>query len=386
MPGMLKIVLLINPSRAYTRGLLHGIAQYARLHGPWAFYRPLEYREPRFRRELLSVLESLRPAGILMREPPQIEGIVRLRVPTISFPYTRETISGVANVVTDHYAVGAMAAEHLLGRGLERFAYCGFDDWWWSRRRKEGFTATIERAGFRVDGYQLPRAKSKRTWSKELPLIAEWLRALPKPVGLMASNDDRAELVTEACKATDLGVPDDVAIVGVDNDQTICDLCTPPLSSVALNIQKAGYDAAALLDRMIAGESTISQTIRIEPTHVVTRQSTDVLAVDDPDVAAAMRCIRQFARANPGVDTIVAHTNVSRRVLEKRFRQTLGCSIHDKIRQIRIALATAMLTETQMPIAQIAHELDFPDVAHLSRYFRKAKGLSPAQYRKQLAP
>lgn len=386
MPGMLKVVLLIDPSRAYTRGLLNGIAQYARLHGPWAFYRPLEYREPKFRRGLLSVLKSLRPDGIFMREPPQVDEIVKLCVPTVSFPYAREMVPGVANVVTDHRAVGVIAAEHLLDRGLQRFAYCGFDDWWWSCRRKEGFIETIERAGFHVHGYQLPRAKSKRTWSKELPLIGEWLRSLPKPLGLMASNDDRAELVTEACKAADLNVPDDVAVVGVDNDQTICDLCTPPLSSVALNIRKAGYDAAALLDRMIAGEANVSRTIHIGPTHVVTRQSTDILAVDDPDVAAAMRYIRRFARRNLGVDSVVAHTNVSRRILEKRFRQTLGCSIHDKIRQVRVALATAMLTETQMPVAQVAHELNFPDVAHLSRYFRKARGLSPSQYRKQLAP
>jgi LacI family transcriptional regulator len=386
MPGMLTVVLLINPSRTYTRGLLDGIAQYARLHGPWAFYRPLEYREPKFRQGLLSVLKSLKPHGIFLREPPHLEEIIELGVPTISFPYTREAIPGIANAITDHRAVGVMAAEHLLSRGLQRFAYCGFDDWWWSRRRREGFAETIEQAGFQVDTYQLPRAKSKRTWSKELPLIAEWVKPLPKPLGLMASNDDRAELVTEACKAAGLNVPDDVAIIGVDNDQTICELCTPPVSSVSLNIRKAGYDAAALLHRMMAGKATGSQTIHIEPTHVVTRQSTDILAVDDPDVAAAMRYIRRFAKTNPGVDAVVAHTNASRRVLERRFRRTLGCSIHDRIRQVRVELATAMLTETQMPIAQIARELDFPDVAHLSRYFRQAKGLSPAQYRKQLAP
>ncbi len=386
MSDMLTVVLLINPSRAYTRGLLNGIAQYARLHGPWAFYRPLEYREPKFRQGLLSVLKSLKPHGILMREPPQIDEIVKLHVPTVSFPYRRETIPGVANVATDHHAIGVMAAEHFLDRGLQRFAYCGFDDWWWSRKRKGGFTETIERAGFSVHAYQLPRAKSKRTWGKELPLIAEWLKVLPRPVGLMASNDDRAELVTEACKAVDLSVPDDVAILGVDNDQTICELCTPPLSSVTLNIRKAGYDAAALLDRMIAGKATLPQTIHVKPARVVTRQSTDILAVDDPEVAAAMRYIRHFAKMNLGVDFVVAHSNVSRRVLEKRFRHTLGCSIHDKIRQVRVELATAMLTETQMTISQIACALGFSDVAHLSRYFSKAKGFSPAQYRKQLAP
>jgi len=386
MSDVRKIVLLINPSREHTRGLLNGIAQYARLHGSWTFYRPLEYREPRFRRGLLPVLKSLRPDGILMREPPQIDEIVKLGVPIVSFPYTRETIPGVANVVTEHRAVGAIAAEHLLERGLRRFAYCGFDDWWWSRRRKEGFSETIARAGFQVCGYQLPQTKSKRTWSKELPLIAEWLQTLAKPVGLMASNDDRAELVTEACKAAGLSVPDEVAIVGVDNDQTVCDLCSPPLSSVALNIRKAGYDAAALLDRMVETEGIAPQTIRIEPTHVVTRQSTDILAVDDPDVAAAVRYIRQFAKTNLGVDVVVAHSNTSRRVLEKRFRHTLGYSIHDEIRQARVGLVTAMLTETQMPISQIARELDFPDVAHLSRYFRKATGFSPLQYRKRLTP
>lgn len=378
-----KVVLLINPSREYTRGLLDGIAKYARLRGSWTFYRPLEYREPRFRQRLPLVLEALHPDGILMREPPHADEITKMGVPVLSFPYTQEKIPGIANVVTDHIAVGRMAAEHLLERGFRRFAYCGFDDWWWSRRRKEGFSQTVRQADLPVHAYRLPQAKSKRTWSKEILIIADWLQKLPKPIGLMASNDDRAELVVEACKTAGLSVPDEVAVVGVDNDRTICDLSSPPLSSVALNIRKAGYDAAALLDRMMAAGTGATETICIQPTHVVTRLSTDVLAVDDPNVAAAVRYIRRHARTSVGVDAIAVESGASRRVLERRFQRVLGHTIHDEIRRVRVELVTAMLTETQMSVSEIAHELGFPDVAHLSRYFRKATGLSPLQYRKR---
>lgn len=383
MPDARKVVLLINPSREHTRGILTGIAKYARLHGSWTFYRPLEYREPRFRQKLPSVLKALHPDGILMREPPHADEIIKMGVPVLSFPYTREKIPGIANVVTDHAAVGKMAAEHLLARGFRCFAYCGFDDWWWSQKRREGFRKRIEKADFAVHTYRLPRAQSKRTWSKEIVAIADWLKQLPKPVGLMASNDDRAELVIEACKMVGLSVPDEVAVVGVDNDRTVCDLSSPPLSSVALNLGKAGYDAAALLDRMMATGSDAARTILIQPVNVVTRLSTDVLAVDDQYVVAALRYIRGHARTNVGVAAVVANCGASRRVLEKRFRSILGHTIHDEISRVRTEMVTAMLTETQMPVSEIARELDFPDVAHLSRYFRKATGLSPLQYRKR---
>ncbi len=141
------------------------------------------------------VLKALQPDGILMREPPHADEIIKTGVPVLSFPHTRETIRGIANVVTDHSAVGEMAADHLLDRGFRQFAYCGFDDWWWSRRRREGFSQRVRKAGFHVQTYRLPQAQSKRTWSKELPIIADWLKKLPKPVGLMASCEERSKSV-----------------------------------------------------------------------------------------------------------------------------------------------------------------------------------------------
>jgi LacI family transcriptional regulator len=383
MPKVKKVVLLITPSREYTRGLLRGIAKYSRIQGLWAFYRPLDYREPKGKERLLPLLRAWEPDGILMREPHRIEDIIAMGIPTISCPYTRERIPGITNITTDHVSVGKTGAEHLLERGFQQFAYCGFDDWWWSRRRGEFFGKTAEEAGYPTYFYPQPRSKAKRTWDKELPIIADWLLTLPKPIGLMACNDDRGEWVIEAAKIAGLNVPDEVAIVGVDNDQLICDLCAPPLSSIVLNVEKAGYEAAALLDKVMAGERATRCDIHVRPTHVAIRQSTDVLAVDDVNVAAAIRFIRQHSKTVIQVSDVVDTVELSRRVLEKRFRAILGHSIHDEIRRTRVEQINQMLAETTMSISDIAHALGFSDVAHISRYFKRETGMSPFIYCKR---
>ena len=378
-----KIVLLINPSRQYTRGILSGIAQYARFQDSWMFYRPLEYREPKAGRRLLPVLKALQPDGIIMREPPEVKAIIKMDVPTVCFPYTRETVDGVATVVTDHEAVARMAVEHLLNLGLKHFAYCGFDDWLWSRRRRDHFCKAVSGVGYETHVYRLPSQPSQRTWGKEQPHIINWLQGLPKPIGVMTCNDDRGELVIEACKMAGLDVPDEVVVVGVDNDTLICDLCSPPLSSVAENLERVGYEAAEMLDRMIQGQEKGKPTLYIHPTHVVARQSTDVLATEDVEVATALRFIRRSRQANIGVQEVVEQTKLSRRALEQRFRHVLGHSIHEEIQRSRIALLTRMLFETSKSVTDIAETLGFRDAAHVSRLFRKAKGISPTMYRQR---
>jgi LacI family transcriptional regulator len=383
MAENVKIALLINPSRQYTRGILSGIAEYARLQGLWTFYRPLEYRERQSGRRLRAVLEALEPDGILMREPEEMDAIVGMGVPIVCFPYTRETIDGVANVITDHRAISEVGAGHLLSLGLRHFGYCGLDDWWWSRRRRNHFREEVGRHGFEVDVYQLPSAPSQRSWDQELPRIGRWLRGLAKPVGIMTCNDDRGGLVIEACKLEGLKVPDEVAVVGVDNDALICDLCSPPLSSVASDLQRIGYEAARMLDQMISGQEKGRPTLCIRPTHVAARQSTDVLAIGDGEVVTALRFIRRSGRLNIGVQQVVEHTRLSRRALEQRFRSVLGHSIHDEIERVRIELLMRLLVETRQPLAEIAQMLGFSDASHASRLFRKVKGISPMTYRRQ---
>ena len=377
-----KVALLVNPSRRYTRGLLSGIARFARLRGFWAFYRPLEYREPTARGDLIRALETLQPDGIFLREPVELSQIMKMGIPIVSFSYSKESIEGVVSVGADHTSVGRMGAEHFLERGFQHFAYCGFDDWWWSRRRRDGFCQTIKGAGYPVHVYQ-SSTQHKQPWCQELPSVAKWLASLPQPVGVLACNDDRGELVVEACKTAGILVPSQVAVVGVDDDHLICDLCHPPLSSIALNLEKSGYASAACLDCLMNGQSYPGDRITIEPTHVVTRQSTDILAVQDAEVSAAIHFIRHHAKRNIRVVDVVNHVSLSRRVLEKRFRTFLGNSIYEEIRRARVGLLIRMLNETQMSVSEIAQALSFDDVTHLSRYFRRAKGISPLQFRKQ---
>ena len=382
MTKYFKVVLLINPSRKYTQGILSGIAKYSRFRGMWNFYRPLDYREKNSKTNLLQIIKDLKPDGIFMREPPDMDEIIKMNIPAVTFPYSQETFPKIANAIVDHIAVGEMAAGHFLDRGYHHFAYIGFEDWWWSLGRMEGFLRRLQQAGYEIHTYA-SLTKKKLKWSNELPQIADWIQSLPKPIAVMACNDDRGELVIEACKMANVIVPDEASVLGVDNDQLVCDLCNPPLSSISLSLEKSGYEAANLLDQFMSNKLEMPQNIYIVPTHVATRQSTDILAIEDKEVTAAVKFIRKNIKKNLCVLDVVNQVALSRRVLEKRFRKLLDRSIHVEIKRNRIKLMEQMLYDTTMSIIEIAHELDFDDITHFSRYFRKEKGISPNEYRKK---
>jgi len=378
-----KIVLLINPNRQYTQSIVRGIVKYSRLQGNWIFYRYVDYREPKGKDRLLPLLKKWKPDGIIMREPQHIEEIIAMGVPTISCPYTRSKFPNISNIMTDHDEIGKTGAKYLLEKGFKNFAYCGFDDWWWSKVRGEYFSKTLAEAGYSTNFYKQPHAKSNRTWDKEPAIMSKWLLSLPKPIGIMTCNDDRGEMVIEACKNAKLQIPDEIAVVGVDNDSLICDLCHPPLSSVALNTEKAGYEASALLDKMIDNKKCSDLEIHVQPTHVEERQSTDILAIDDPDIIEAVRFIRRNSRRVIQVNDIVNSVSLSRRILEKRFRKIVGHSIHDEIRRVRVDHIIRMLAETEMSIFEISQAFGFQEISHLTRFFKREKGISPHFYRKQ---
>jgi len=388
MPKIPKVILLIEASRTCGRGLLLGIAKYSRLHGPWAFYRrPLFYLHPDRRKKALSLLKNSDADGIIMDKAyfsdTEIDrAIISMGLPAISTAIEAQ-IPGLANILTDNVRIARMAAEHLLERGFRHFAYCGFDDIFWSKERSEVFAKRVAQAGFRTSFYKQPKSRVKRLWENEQNLVAEWLKSLPKPVGLMACNDDRGQEVIEACNIAGLHVPDEVAIVGVDDDRLICGLTDPSLSSIPLNFERAGYEAAELLDKLMAGEKLADHNIIIRPTHIVSRQSTDILAIDDREVAAAVHFIRQHASQEIHVGDVVNAVTLSRRVLEKRFRRILGRSVHEEIRRVRVGQVARMLVETNLSVSRIALALGYPGVDHIARYFRREKEMSLLAYRKK---
>jgi LacI family transcriptional regulator len=377
MESLPRVVLLLESSRGSGRALLRGIANYARHHGPWAFYW-----EPRGLADVLPRLDALAPQGFILRDCEHLDKILELGMPTIVVGHSKREVTGVVNVLTDSEATGRMAAEHLLGCGFQNFGYCGFEDLQWSMIRAESFQKHIASVHFKTHIFTSNSLASTTSWEHERKLMVEWLRSLPKPVGVMACNDDHAQKVIEACKTAGLHVPDQVGVIGADNDELVCELFGCPISSVVINFESAGYESARILDEWMRGKAPKDVRIIAPASHVVPRQSTDTLAVQDAKVARALRFITEHAKENVGVLDVARAVGLSRRALEKRFRGALSRSILQEIRRIRVGLIARMLVETDLPISHIAEAQGYENVQHIARYFRQEKGMSPAAFRK----
>lgn len=378
---MKKIVLLIETSREFGRQLLIGIARYSRINGPWSFYK-----EQTGLKSSIPRLTSWKPDGIIMRNSMIKQELLNLKIPTILALHDASIPKNLPIIKTDSHAIAKMASEHLIEKGFKNLAYCGFDIFEWSNVRKFSFSKYNNEAGIYTHTYNLSKKIKKDDWESEQQHVIEWIKSLPKPVAIMACNDDRGQHILEVCKLIGLKVPDDVSVIGVDNDPMVCEIGDPPLTSIALNVESAGFHSAKLLDQLISGEKMKGQQIVVSPTHIVQRQSTDILAVNDLELAKALKFIRENAKNKILVDDIVKNTNLSRRSLEKRFRELLQRSVYDEIRRVRVELIAKFLIETDLPISQITSLFSFTDVEHISRYFKKVKGLSLNEFRKLYQP
>jgi LacI family transcriptional regulator len=341
----------------------------------------------------LPKVEEWGATGIIARiETPQVaKAILDSRLPAIALDLTGQQLapsnplSRLSEVCPDSHQAGRMAAEHLLERGFQQYAFVGVGgDYPWSERRGRGFAERLAEAGLSGHVFPVPRTAPAGHWAREQAVLGQWLRRLPKPVGVLACDDDRGRQVLEACRGAGLQVPDDVAVVGVDNDELLCELSDPPLSSVALGTEKAGYEAAALLSGLMSGRIGQSRRILVEPTHVVTRYSTDILAMGDRSVAVALRFIRDHANRPIGVVDVVRQVGGSRRTLELRFQQVLGRSINRELQQARLERAKRLLIETDLPVVDVAAAAGFNSSNYLIRFFRRELGLSPRAYRDRL--
>ncbi len=275
--------------------------------------------------------------------------IKRLGVPTVDLLGVHR-IEGVPVIMIDPAAVAHQAADHFMQRGPEHFAYCGFSAIYHSEQRYKHFSQYLARAGYETSLYNGPRPARKTDGYfievQSLPRsgsMAKWIRSLPKPVGLLACADIRAQQVINVCGESGVVVPDEVAVLGIDNDDVLCELCDPPLSSVAVNASHVGYEAAALLDRMMHGETTTTQEILIPPLGLVTRRSTDVLAISDPDVATAARFIQEHACEGIGLEDVLQCVMLSRSTLKRRFAKELHRSPSAEIRRVQIQIGKTSL-------------------------------------------
>lgn len=381
MVDAFNVAVIVETSNSYARGILRGIHDYAKSRR-WTLYLTEHGRH--------EIDESFagdwKFDGIIARiETDSMARIVTaMGVPTVDVSAAR-LVQGIPWVETDDEAIAQLALAHLRDCGLQNFAFFGDPFYNWSIWRQQAFERILGRSDLLKSRiFNLPARKEPRVrWWTQREAIRTWLDSLPKPVGIFACYDGCGQQLLEICRYYDIAVPNDVAIVGVDNDELLCEITTPTMSSVVPNAFRTGVYAAEILDHLLRGEKLAGRKHSIEPLGVRKRVSTDVLAVGDRHVAEAVAFIRRHAHDNIGVEDLLGAIPLSRRVLEARFRKALNRTPHQEILRVRTNAVRELLLETDMSLSEISEAVGIEHPEYLSVFFKKETGLTPREYRDQ---
>lgn len=385
-----QVAILLESSHEISRGMLRGILDYVRLCGPWA----LHIESGGSSDQKMPDLRVWRGSGIIARIPnAQVASdIVAAKLPTVLVDPTdtyldpAHPLSRCCRVSCNSAAVARQAADYYLANDFRNFAFVGEpSNMNWSRWRQEAFVGRLEEKGLACAVYPSPSNHEREEWEVERQRMSRWLAKLPKPLAVFAANDARGRQVLSACLAADLPVPYEVAVLAVNNDVMICETSLPPLSSIAVDMERAGYAAAELLDQLMRKTLTKQRCVTFDPQEVVARASTQRLQVNDRLVIRALEYIRINAGLNIRVSDVAGHAGVTQRWVEKRFAQTLGRSVMDEIQRVRMDTVHSLVAETQIPLTQIAKRCGFTSANHLGVLFRQTFGSTMSEYRSRTA-
>lgn len=399
-----NVALIIETSSTYGCQILRGISRYNRVYANWSIFldeRGRTMHPP-------SWLADWGGDGMICRATtPELARALSQR----AFPFVdcneQHGFLGLPYIASDTQAIGAMATRHLLERGFERIGFCGFESELWSSGRLQGVkNALAENASvtnsqsenaqsdnaYLCGVFESPRDPRERSTVEERARLCAWIQSLDFPVGIVACNDVRGQHVLDACRSLGVAVPEQVAVVGADNSELLCGLCNPPLSSVVPAAEKLGFEAAAWLDRLMkakanpsADNDAVVKPIYLPPLEVVTRQSSDIRAVNDPAIARALHFIRErvgeSASEAISVELVAAHVRMSRSTLERNFRRYLGCSPQQEIRRVRLLRVQHLLRETDLGLARIAELSGYDHPQYMMAQFKNAFGQTPSQWR-----
>jgi LacI family transcriptional regulator len=376
-----QVLLIFQTRFEECTAMLKGVAHFERNHQLWVGFLDDEARaekDPQW-------LRSKKWDGVISRHttPALVQACAELKLPLVDLNDTNP-FPGVPKIRPDNVGIGHLGAEHFIERGHRHFGFTGFANNGWSRERRDGFVEALRLAGRACDVFDVkyPGDYTPFWDSQQIEALVDWLKALPKPVGIMACNDMRAQQILSATHAARILVPEEVAVLGANNEPIRCELAYPPLSSVCPNAFQSGYKAAEILAGLMAKRQPECHDLRIEPLGVATRPSTDALAIDDRSVATALSYIRQKACAKLSVEEVVKNAYTSRSQLEKKFRKHLGRSPQAEIRRVQVAKIKQLLQETDFPLKRIAEMAGFEHVEYMSVVFKRLTGDSPGAFRR----
>ncbi|MEM9079448.1 MAG: DNA-binding transcriptional regulator [Verrucomicrobiota bacterium] len=364
-----RVGLMVESLHGYGPRILDGIARWVHTHSGW---RTTVFDGERS--ELAKLVAQWDGDGIICSITDQnfLRAAQSCQAPVVNIA-GRFFDNFPDSVVSDDKACGQLAAQYYLDRGFKHFAFVGLHDSTFATERSDGFKDTLAHHGHPVTILKTPLGKEKT--------LAQSLQKLPLPTALFCPSDRRAASVLEACYQANLRVPEDIAVLGIGDHLQLCELCHPPLSSIDCNMELRGYEAAGLLSKLMSGDISPSQPIRILPTSVITRRSTDTFAFEDEDLIRALHFIHHNAHRPIKVNDVVAATSLSRRSLEQRFRSQFHQSIHDEIWRVHFELAKKLLSTTDLGLQAVAERSGFRSASALANLFKQNTGLTPRTYR-----
>lgn len=376
-----QVAMLVDTSRSYGRDIVRGIRRYVAEHGPWSLY--LESRD--LKSSFPEWLKKWPGDGILARtvDPLLLRQLKATKLPVIEmrttvlkhpFPY----------VGMDNQRVGQRVADHLMDRGFRRFACYLDNSELFFQQRCQSFVATLQSRGFECSVFEAGTSPSRPLrWDQHQRQLADWLNSLEKPCAVFAANDQLGFWVLDAARRAGISVPEQIAVIGAENDKTLCETAWPPLSSVQLRGLNVGYTAAKLLDDWLHQKIQPPKVTLLPPGDIVVRQSSDIVAVEDPRMAKALHFIRQNAIADISVTDVAKQVALSRSALERRMKELIGRSPGEEISRQRFGHVERLLAQTDLTLEAIAERAGFKHPQYMAEAFRKRSGITPGEYRRQ---
>ncbi|MBO9594958.1 MAG: DNA-binding transcriptional regulator [Niabella sp.] len=383
---MIRILLLIDHSNKFSRKLLRGMVKYSKDNGPWLFYRlPTYYKNLYGEEGILKLAREWKADAVIAQaDLNDIGYLKKLGIPVIIQNY-KERSAYFSNLTGDYRGTGEMAARFFIQRRYRNFAFYGSRNVVWSIERAEGYKTEVEKHGGRFYYFETEHLNEEQ-WGSDHEELDKWLMSLPKPVALFACDDYFALQVSDICKINNILIPDDVALLGVDNDDLICNFSDPSISSIELDVERGGYEAGRLLHKLVLKERTKPYNIIVNPVRIELRQSTEKYNLSNEYIREVVQYIESSFTTPISIDVLIRRVPLSRRNLETKFKNAMGISLYQFILKQRIEyLADLLLANPALSLLELAVRSGFSDCRNLSRTFKKFKGYTPTAYLKKFA-
>ena len=380
---MIRLLFITDYSDSYANRLLKGITDYSKDKGQWSISRmPTYYKRSIGIEGILNIAREWEiDVAIGTFEDSDDIGILRDNGIIVIAQDFKQRLNGVPNITGNYIGTGQMAARYFIDRGFRNFGFFGLKDVCWSDERHEGYRKELKAQGFENSLHKYNMQDIDRHWFYERSALAGWLKDIPKPIGILACDDNQGNILIEACNSAGIRIPQEVSILGVDNDELLCTLSIPSLSSIAINIEKGGYEVARLIEQMLESPEATYDDIILEPTKIINRISTAAYSTNDSKIQKALMYIHQNSGKRISVDDVVKEVALSRRLLEIRFKEVTGQSIYQYIFDLKIKTFAEMLLETNEQVINIALSLGESDAKSISKKFKALYGCSPNEYR-----